>query len=61
MKRLISLALMVLLSSALFAQDLYESGMYVSSQGDTLKYRLLSPESAAAAAYRFILILFTTK
>lgn len=47
MKNLVCTALLLLISAYLSAQDLYgeyEKKVYVSSQGDSLKYRLLRPE-----------------
>ena len=48
MKNTVCTALMLLMSVCMYAQELYgeyEKKVYVSSQGDSLKYRLLRPEA----------------
>ena len=47
MKNIVCTALMLLMSVCMYAQELYgeyEKKVYVSSQGDSLKYRLLRPK-----------------
>ncbi len=51
------MALLMLASACLFAQEEYESRIHVSPQGDTLKYRLLRPETEAAGE-KYPLVLF---
>ena len=51
MKNTVCTALMLLMSVRMYAQELYgeyEKKVYVSSQGDSLKYRLLRPEAEKA-------------
>ena len=51
MKNTVCTALMLLMSVCMYAQELYgeyEKKVYVSSQGDSLKYRLLRPEAEKA-------------
>ena len=51
MKNTVCTALMLLMSVCMYAQELYgeyEKKVYVSSQGDSFKYRLLRPEAEKA-------------
>ena len=60
MKNTVCTALMLLMSVCMYAQELYgeyEKKVYVSSQGDSLKYRLLRPE-AEKAGKKYPLVLF---
>ena len=60
MKNIVCTALMLLMSVCMYAQELYgeyEKKVYVSSQGDSLKYRLLRPE-AEKAGKKYPLVLF---
>lgn len=60
MKNTVCTALMLLMSVCMYAQGLYgeyEKKVYVSSQGDSLKYRLLRPE-AEKAGKKYPLVLF---
>lgn len=60
MKNTVCTASMLLMSVCMYAQELYgeyEKKVYVSSQGDSLKYRLLRPE-AEKAGKKYPLVLF---
>ena len=44
MKKIISLGLLFLLTISVSAQEVYQKEVFISSRGDSLKYRLLRPE-----------------
>ena len=48
MKKIISLGLLFLLTISVSAQEVYQKEVFISSRGDSLKYRLLRPEKEKA-------------
>lgn len=57
MKKIISLGLLFLLTISVSAQEVYQKEVFISSRGDSLKYRLLRPEKEEAAK-KYPLVLF---
>ena len=57
MKKIISLGLLFLLTISVSAQEVYQKEVFISSRGDSLKYRLLRPEKEKAGK-KYPLVLF---
>ncbi len=57
MKKIISLGLLFLLTISVSAQEVYQKEVFISSRGDSLKYRLLRPEKEEAGK-KYPLVLF---
>lgn len=58
MKRLFSIVAILSFSISLFAQEVYEKGLFVSSAtGDSLQYRYLTPENSKAGK-KYPLVIF---
>ena len=60
MKNIVCFTLLLMMSIGINAQELYgeyEKGVYVSSQGDSLNYRLLRPEEEKPGR-KYPLVLF---
>ena len=57
MKKIISLGLLFLLAISVSAQEVYRKEVFISSRGDSLKYRLLRPEKEKAGK-KYPLVLF---
>ena len=57
MKKIISLGLLFLLTISVSAQKVYQKEVFISSRGDSLKYRLLRPEKEKAGK-KYPLVLF---
>ena len=57
MKKIISLGLLFLLAISVSAQEVYRKEVFISSRGDSLRYRLLRPEKEKAGK-KYPLVLF---
>ena len=57
MKKIISLGLLFLLTISVSAQEVYQKEVFISSRGDSLKYRLLRPEKEETGK-KYPLVLF---
>ena len=57
MKKIISLGLLFLLTISVSAQEVYQKEVFISSRGDSLKYRLLRLEKEKAGK-KYPLVLF---